>query len=300
MVLRKQRMVGNGTKRRLKVGMLMKILVNGAGGQLGKDVISILSPDNELIGFDKRSWDVTDEQRSKELIEYINPDVVIHCAAYTQVDRSEDEPNLAYRVNVMATRQLAKLCSEKGIRLVYISTDYVFNGLNSEGYSESDYPHPINFYGRTKRLGEKWVQRCCPNHLILRTSWLYGKHGNNFVYSILNKVNNQEPISVVIDQIGSPTYTKDLASYIQYLLQTKATGIFHLSNTGSCSWYSFAKAILDYYGIKADVNAITSDQLKRRATRPNYSILYSLRLKEVGLVNTPYWKDSLYNFLGTL
>lgn len=277
----------------------MKIVVTGAGGQLGREVFTYFSKQKgiQVAGFTRTEWDVTQFLQTEQVLEEKQPDVVIHCAAYTQVDSSEEKPSLAYLVNVAGTRHLAEQCGKRGIRLVYVSTDYVFDGNSRNGYLESDPPHPLNQYGRTKRLGEKWVQRCCPDHLILRTSWLYGTYGHNFVRTILQKARTNETLSVVNDQIGSPTYSGHLVRQMDLLLRTHALGIFHTAGTGSCSWYQFAKKILDFAGMNdVPIQAISSSQLQRKAKRPFYSILRSTRLKVEGVPEMPHWKEGLQEF----
>lgn len=275
----------------------MRVMITGANGQLGRDITHHFSKTCEVIGFGREDWDITDEKKSEEILLQYKPAVLIHCAAYTNVDLSEDYPDIAYKVNVHATRVLANLCNNTGIRFVYISTDYVFDGSSPLGYTEQDFPHPINVYGKSKRLGEKWTTRCCPNHLIIRTSWLYGKHGKNFVKSILHKARLHEELSVVHDQVGSPTSTMSLARHLLLLLQKEATGIFHLSNTGSCSWFEFAKKILEFSNIQCCVQSITSSRLSRKATRPTCSILCSTQLTTIGLERMPHWEEALYEYM---
>ncbi|MBA4494469.1 dTDP-4-dehydrorhamnose reductase [Paenactinomyces guangxiensis] len=285
-------------KAGLKEGEKLNIVVTGAGGQLGHDVIQCFQREKgvSITGFTRLEWDVTDSIHTTRMLDQFRPDVVIHCASFTRVDESESNPGLAYQVNVDASRQLAQECGRRNIRLVYISTDYVFDGKNQEGYTEYDFPNPINQYGRTKRLGETWVQKYCPHHLILRTSWLYGAHGHNFVQTILRKAKQKETLSVVTDQVGSPTYTGHLAKQMKVLLQTDAKGIFHTANTGSCSWYQFAKTILDFARINVPIQAILSSQLNRKARRPASSILLSARMMAEGYQLMPHWKEGLREF----
>ncbi|SEN42111.1 dTDP-4-dehydrorhamnose reductase [Lihuaxuella thermophila] len=280
----------------------MNIVVSGAGGQLGRDVLEYFRGEKGIFitGFSRQEWDVTDSGCTRQILDGFQPDVVIHCAAYTRVDESELKPRSAYLVNVDATRQIARECGERKIRLVYISTDYVFDGKNRAGYTELDPPHPVNQYGRTKRLGEKWVQKCCPDHLILRTSWLYGKYGHNFVHTILEKAKQKEALSVVTDQVGTPTYTRHLAKQIGILIKTDAKGVFHTANGGSCSWYQFAKTILDFAGLNYPVQAISSSQLQRRARRPACSILLPARSIAEGYPVMPHWKVGLRDFFRDL
>jgi dTDP-4-dehydrorhamnose reductase len=289
----------DGKAKSNKVGERLKIVVTGAEGQLGKEIVHSLQDDMrfQVLGFDRQSWDVTNPLHTAHVVDGLQPDVIIHCAAYTKVDQSEHQPEMAYRVNVEATRQIAEACNPKNVRLVYISTDYVFSGENATGYTEEDGTYPINQYGKTKRFGEEWVQKLVKDHLILRTSWLYGPHGHNFVRTILRRAINQETIRVIDDQIGSPTYTGHLANYIKLLLPSEAQGIYHTANTGGCSWYQFAKTILTYAKIDYPIQAITSTQLQRAAKRPACSILRSVRLQREGFALMPYWKEGLKAFL---
>jgi dTDP-4-dehydrorhamnose reductase len=245
-------------------------------------------------GYTRTQWDVTDEAVTWKILTNTRPDVVVHCAAYTDVDRSQTDTAEAHRVNGRATRQLASACGILGARLVYISTDYVFDGTKTDGYTESDRPHPINVYGRTKRLGERWVQRCCPRHMILRTSWLYGTHGRNFVSAILSKAKEGGPLHVVNDQRGCPTYTGHLAQMIDRLIHMQAQGIFHTAHTGSCTWYQFAEAILQHAGYTdIDLQPISTAALGRPAPRPAVSVLHSVRIPRLGLPLMPDWREGL-------
>lgn len=275
----------------------MKVLVTGASGQLGQDVIRLAGIQHQVIGYDRLAWDVTDRSRSREIVGREKPDAVIHCAAYTRVDASEEDPRSAFRVNTRAAQGLAEACRGVGATLVYISTDYVFDGQRPGGYVESDVPFPINVYGRTKRMGEVWVARHCPRHLILRTAWLYGHRGRNFATSILQQAQSGKILKVVDDQRGSPTYTVHLAKKILDLLTAGVSGVFHTAGRGSCSWYEFAAAILEQGGYSpSQLVSITSDQLRRRAPRPAVSILRSERLARCGIPPMPHWRDGLKDF----
>lgn len=277
----------------------MHILVTGAGGQLGKDLIRLF-PANKLgkiSGFTHREWDVTDALQTEEIMRSIKPDIVIHCAAYTQVDDCESNRNHAYAVHVKGSRHLACICRELGARLVYVSTDYVFDGTKEEGYTEDDFPRPINVYGRTKRLGEKWVQRLTDDHLIVRTSWLYGKHGHNFVRTISKKCLEESDLYVVADQWGCPTYTAHLAQKIFTLIQNDVCGIMHVAGDGYCSWFEFASEIARQVKGKARIHPIPSEKLHQAAKRPTYSMLFSKRLESEGGGKLPHWKTGLLAYL---
>jgi len=273
----------------------LNILVTGAGGQLGRDLLRLF-PSREMgsiTGFTRAEWDVTDGRRTEQIVQGIKPDVVIHCAAYTRVDDCETNRKRAYDVHVEGTRHLAKACREQGARLVYVSTDYVFDGAKPEGYMEGDVPHPLNVYGRTKRLGEKWVQRCCPDHLIIRTSWLFGREGHNFVRTIARKAREESDFYVVADQWGCPTYTGHLAKKMFQLIQNDARGVFHVAGDGYCSWHEFACEIARWVKGKARVHPIPSEKLEQKAKRPAYSMLFSERLEQEGWGKLPHWKEGL-------
>lgn len=272
----------------------MNILVTGAGGQLGHDVVRVLGQHHEVSGFTSAQWDVTDEAVTWKILTQTRPDVVVHCAAYTDVDRSQTDTVKAHQINGRATRQLASACGILGVRLVYISTDYVFDGTQKDEYTELDRPRPVNVYGRTKRLGERWVQRCCPRHMILRTSWLYGTHGRNFVSAILTRAKEGGAIRVVNDQRGCPTYTGHLARMIEQLIHVQAQGVYHTAHAGSCTWYQFAAAILQHAGYTdIDLQPISTAELGRPAPRPAVSVLRSVRIPKLGIPTLPDWREGL-------
>lgn len=273
----------------------MKILVTGAGGQLGRAMVRVLGESHRVIGYDRRGWDVTDERRTREILLLEKPDAVIHCAAWTDVDGYETDPLKAYRINAQASRQLAAACGRMEIRMVYVSTDYVFDGTRQEGYVETDPADPINVYGRSKWLGEGWVRTLCPSHLILRTSWVFGRGGSgNFVTAILNRARAGMPLRVVDDQRGCPTYTVHLAEKTKELLSADASGVFHTAGSGDCTWFQFARAILRRAGLDAvSVTPIPSEELGRKARRPRVSVLRSIRLSNWGIAPLPRWEEGL-------
>lgn len=279
--------------------MKVKVLVNGANGQLGKSIIKDWSNLDGIMvkGFCRTDWDITNAEQSRSIVKEENPDVVIHCAAYTKVDEAEGEGGfLSYQVNVEGTRNVAQACQEVGARLIYISTDYVFGGTDSAGYSECSPAKPLNWYGQTKRLGELWALALCKNSLIVRTSWLYGLDGDNFVWTMLGLAKKQDTIYVVEDQRGSPTYTRDLVDGLFQLLQKPhIKGIYHLSNIGSCTWYHFAKKIFTFAGLDLQVIPIDTYELGRPAKRPTNSILLSNRMHE-GIDRLPHWTKGLARF----
>ncbi|MDR6224301.1 dTDP-4-dehydrorhamnose reductase [Desmospora profundinema] len=270
----------------------MKILVTGAGGQLGRDIVHTLSLHHDVRGLVREEWDVTRLSHSDHWVEREKPDTIIHCAAFTQVDTCETQPRQAFMTNTIATKHLASICGDRGIRLVYISTDYVFDGKRKEGYVESDPVCPINVYGKTKWMGERWVRKRCSRYLILRTAWLFGRGGQHFPGAMLERAKRGMPLRVVTDQVGCPTYTGHLAQGLLQLLEREDRGVFHMAGNGSCSWHEFAEAVLEEAGICHTVIPITSNELKRSAPRPACSILRTERDHPL-----PHWREGLIAFM---
>lgn len=253
----------------------MKVLVTGANGQLGYDVIKRLEKSNiEYLGTDIDVLDITDKEQVKKSISEYRPDVVIHCGAYTAVDKAEDDRELCYAVNVLGTRYIAEACKEIDAKMVYISTDYVFNGEGDQPFEITDKPNPINYYGQTKYEGELEVQNILDKYFIVRISWVFGSNGNNFVKTMLRLGKDRDEISVVADQIGSPTYTYDLAELLVDMIKTDKYGIYHATNEGYCSWYEFACEIFKQAKIDIKVNPIKTEDYPTRARRPKNSRLY--------------------------
>ena len=252
----------------------MKVLVTGANGMLGQDLCPIL----EDIGCfvyesDIDTLDVTNEEEISVAIATIKPDVVIHTAAYTNVDKAEEERDLALKINEQGTANVAKACAKNDCVMVYISTDYVFDGNKNEPYLPEDDVNPINYYGLTKLKGEEAVKKYCEKHYIVRTSWLYGHHGKNFVETMISLAEDKE-LKVVNDQIGCPTWTVELANGIIKLLGAqKPYGTFHICGSGQTSWHGFAKEIFEQIGASANLVECTTDEFKRPAERPKYSVM---------------------------
>ncbi|MGQ9508299.1 MAG: dTDP-4-dehydrorhamnose reductase [Thermodesulfobacteriota bacterium] len=280
---------------------MSRILVIGARGMLGRDLLPQLQssfPEEEVWGWDVEEIDIRKEKETIEKIEALCPRVVVNVAAYTDVDGCEQNRNEAFAVNAEGMRYIAlgaKLC---GAKVVYLSTDYVFDGKKTTPYLEEDSPHPLNIYGESKLKGERYVQELVKGGLIIRTQWLFGKHGKNFVYAIIRQAQEKKILSVVSDQIGSPTYTRDLSKAIAILIQKNAQGIFHVSNEGSCSWFTFGQRILGFWGMKeVEVNPISSEELARPARRPSYSVFNTSKFeREVGWRLRP-WSEALKEFL---
>jgi len=283
----------------------MKILITGARGMLGTDLVKRFTVHGSrftVIGVDIDDFDITDEKGTIKEIKMVSPQVVINCAAFTDVDRCETESEKAFRVNRDGARNVALACREVGAKLIHISTDYIFNGEKREPYREEDGPGPINIYGLSKLEGEREILRLTTHDsrlptLIIRTSWLFGKNGKNFVDTILRLAGEMNELRVVDDQVGSPTYTVDLSEGIERLVHQEATGIIHCTNTGECSWYNFAKEIIRIIGKEVKVIPITSYELDRPAPRPSYSVLSNERYYQLTGHRLRSWKEGLRDYL---
>jgi|LDZT01.1.fsa_nt_gi dTDP-4-dehydrorhamnose reductase/dTDP-4-dehydrorhamnose 3,5-epimerase len=279
----------------------LKFMVTGVNGQLGHDVMMQLKEINlNVIAPIRDDFDLTNEEQVKEYIIEEKPDVIIHCAAYTAVDKAEDERDLCYAVNVEGTRFVAESAKQINAKVVYISTDYVFDGLGVEPQREDKKTAPINYYGYTKEQGEKIVRDLIDKHFIVRTSWLYGSNGNNFVKTMLKLAETRNEISVVSDQIGTPTYTKELAEFIISLVQTNKYGTYHGVNEGYCSWYEFAKAIFKKSEIDMILNPIATEDFPTRAKRPLNSRLDKTNYDAVNIKRLSNWENALSRFLMTM
>ena len=279
------------------------ILVIGAKGMLGRDLMGILHsslPNDEVKGWDIEEIDIRKKEETVTKVEKLRPEIVIHIAAYTDVDGCELNEEKAFEVNAEGTKHVALAASRCRAKVVYLSTDYVFDGNKRDPYLESDLPHPLNVYGLSKLKGEQYVQECVKDFLIIRTQWLYGRYGKNFVASILRQASEKRVLSIVNDQIGSPTCTADLAQAISVLIQFNGQGIFHVANSDLCSWYTFGQAILKLSGMdKVRVIPISSQELGHPAVRPSYSVLNCQKLKkETGLTLRP-WFEALKDYLVT-
>jgi len=276
----------------------MKVLVTGRDGQLGYDVLKRLETLGiECLGSGRKDFDLTNEIETREYIEAYNPHVVIHCAAYTAVDKAEDEQDLCYRVNVLGTRYVAQACATIGAKLVYISTDYVFDGEGDQPFEVTDKPNPINYYGQTKYQGELEVKEYVEKAFIVRISWVFGENGKNFVNTMLRLGKENQELKVVSDQVGSPTYTYDLAILITSMISTDQYGIYHATNEGYCSWYEFACEIFRLAGIEVSVKPIRTEEFPTEARRPGNSRLSKRRLTEEGFGEMPQWVDALEQYL---
>lgn len=276
----------------------MKIIITGSQGQLGQELVKQLDKKYEydVIKTDRDTLDITNIENVNTFILERNPDVVINCAAHTAVDLCETDIENAYKINAIGPRNLAIVCEKIGAKLVQVSTDYVFDGNGTRPYREDDINCPNSVYGTSKLMGENFVREFCSKYFIVRTAWLYGE-GNNFVRTMLKLSETNSELNVVNDQIGSPTSTVDLAKAIIDLIHTEHYGIYHGTCEGQCSWYDFAKKIFEIKNIDIKVNPVTSDEFKRPAPRPKYSVLDNFMLKLVGLNSFREWEDSLEEYL---
>lgn len=279
----------------------MKILVTGSNGMLGSDIVKIFEKYHEVFGVTKQDFDITDINASIEYIKNIKPDVIIHCAAYTNVDGCESNIDIAYTVNALGTRNIAIACNEINASMVYISSDYVYDGNKNSPYYEYDIPNPMSVYGKSKLEGENFVKSLCKKHYIVRTSWLFGKNGNNFVKTMLNLAKDKKIISVVNDQVGSPTYTEDLAKALLQLISKPAYGTYHITNEDFCSWYDLTKYIFEVANVTGvKVIPITTEELNRPAPRPKNSRLekFYLRLNKYNVLRS--YKDAVREYISTI
>ena len=276
----------------------MKILITGANGMLAKAVINQFKDDNELILTDVSELDITNETKTNEYIAQKKPEYIINCAAYTAVDKAEEDIELAEKVNAIGPKNLAIAAKNNDATLVHISTDYVFNGeLDiTNSYLENDEIAPVTVYGKTKALGEKYISENCEKYYILRTAWLYGD-GNNFVRTMIKLGKEKEKVNVVSDQHGSPTYTVDLASIINQVIEKKLPyGIYHSTNEGFTTWYEFTKKIYELANINCKVNPVSSEEFIRPAKRPKNSKMSKSKLLEKGVI-IPKYEDALERYL---
>ncbi|HDR7666749.1 TPA: dTDP-4-dehydrorhamnose reductase [Bacillus wiedmannii] len=279
----------------------MKVLVTGAKGQLGQDVLCLLENQPwEVFGFGREELDITNEEQVREKLLSIKPDIIIHTAAYTQVDQAESDEETAFKVNAEGTKYLAQAAEAVKAKFCYVSTDYVFDGTKNEPYKVDDQTNPQTIYGKSKLAGEQYTQEYCSKSYIVRTSWVFGLYGNNFVKTMLRLAEEKKELGVVHDQVGSPTYTTDLARFIIKLVQTDKYGIYHGSNSGVCSWYEFAKEIFDQSNIEIVVNPLITEDFPRPAARPKYSVLNKGMIEENGFESFQDWKEALKDFLKKL
>jgi dTDP-4-dehydrorhamnose reductase len=276
----------------------MKILVLGHKGMLGSDLTTRLSLDHEVTGKDVADFDLASENSCRKIIDEAMPQVVVNAAAYTNVDGAETNQELCWAVNAHGVKNLALACRDSRIKIVHFSTDYVFDGTKKDLYTETDTPNPINVYGAAKLAGERFLQDHAPDFLLIRTAWLYGKNGKNFIGAILGKAKTDKALSVVDDQIGSPTYTQDLAAAVKILIEGGHNGIFHLTNRGLCSWYEYALKIIHNTTLTdVTVTPSKSATLARPAKRPLFSGLSNKKFMEATGKTMRVWQLALLEFM---
>ena len=291
----------------------MKILITGSKGQLGNELQSIIKngyseigqvseniKNSELFPLDIAELDITKLEDVKRVLKEIKPDVVINCAAATNVDGCESNQDLAFKINALGPRNLAMVCEEIGAKLVQVSTDYVFSGKGDKPLTEYDVPAPYSVYGKTKLKGEEYVREFSSKYFIVRTAWLYGYVGKNFVYTMMRLGAEKEELTVVNDQRGNPTHANDLAHHILKLIETEEYGIYHCTGKGECSWYDFATEIMKLSGRKCKVIPVTSEQYKTAAKRPEYSSLDNMMLRCTIGDEMRDWKEALKSFMSNV
>ena len=273
------------------------ILITGSNGQLGTELCHLLDERNiSYTATDSAEMDITDKDAVDAVFQAVKPTFVFHCAAYTAVDKAEDEgKELDEKINVLGTKNIAEAAEAAGAVLVYISTDYVFDGTNAGEYPVDAETNPKNEYGRTKLAGEQLVQSICSNYYIIRTSWVFGQYGHNFVYTMRRLAETYPTLTVVSDQVGRPTWTRTLAEFMVHVMETKPeNGIYHLSNDNSCSWYEFACEILKDFDV--EVKPVTSEEYPQKAYRPKHSVMDLSKAKATGFA-IPTWQEALASFV---
>jgi len=276
----------------------MKVLVTGVKGQLGYDVfIELEKRGHTAIGVGSKEMDITDPRSVQSVLHDVTPDAVIHCAAYTAVDAAEDNINLCRKVNADGTKNIAVVCRELDIKMIYISTDYVFDGEGTRPWEPDDLRDPLNVYGQTKYEGELAVQKNLEKYFIVRIAWVFGLNGKNFIKTMLNLGKTRDCVTVIDDQIGSPTYTYDLSRLLVDMVETEKYGLYHATNEGLCSWYEFACEIFRQAGVDVKVTPVDSNSYPARAKRPKNSRMSKDKLEANGFTRLPDWQDALSRYL---
>lgn len=283
-------------------GKALRVLITGAAGMLGTDLCRVFAEKHEVIATDIAGdvtrMDITDRDSVRSVFRRLEPEFVVHSAAYTNVDGCESETEKAYLVNAVGTWNVALAARETGATMAYVSTDFVFDGEKGEPYTEYDAPHPIGCYGATKLAGETHVRELCQEHYIVRTSWSYGDTGKNFPDTILRAAKERKELTVVADQFGSPTYTRDLADFIGTLPELEQYGTYHASGGGACSWHQFAVKILELAGLNnVKVRPISTEEWPSPTRRPKYSVLRNLNLELLGRDNFRPWDEALAEWI---
>ena len=276
----------------------MRVLVTGVKGQLGYDVVKELNKRGHIaIGTDIEEMDITDAENVDKVIKENSPEAVIHCAAYTAVDAAEDNEALCRKINSDGTQNIANVCQELDIKMIYISTDYVFDGEGEKPWEPEDDRTPLNVYGQTKYEGELAVQNTLDKYFIVRIAWVFGVNGKNFIKTMLNLGKTRDSLTVVNDQFGSPTYTYDLARLLVDMVETDKYGIYHATNEGICTWYEFACEIFKQAGMNVKVSPVSADEYPAKAKRPSNSRMSKEKLTENGFEKLPTWQDALGRYL---
>lgn len=276
----------------------MRVLVTGVKGQLGHDVAGELTKrGHSYVGVDIEEMDITDAASVEKVMTEARAEGVIHCAAFTAVDAAEDQVELCRSVNAEGTRNIAKMCKKLDLKMLYLSTDYVFNGLGTRPWNPDDEREPLNVYGQTKYEGELAVEEYLNKYFTVRIAWVFGEHGSNFIKTMLKLGKTHDTITVVDDQIGSPTYTYDLARLLVDMMETERYGRYHATNGGYCSWYEFACEIFKQAGMKVTVIPVSSDHYPSKAKRPMNSRMNQDKLEENGFIRLPDWQDALSRYL---
>lgn len=279
----------------------MKVLVTGVKGQLGYDVVNELEKRGiEAVGVDIDEMDITDAASVNKVIKDTNPDAVIHCAAYTAVDAAEDNVEICRKVNATGTENIAKVCKELDCKMVYISTDYVFDGEGERPWEPDDKQEPLNVYGQTKYEGELAVKNTLDKFFIVRIAWVFGVNGKNFIKTMLNLGKTRDSLTVVNDQFGSPTYTYDLARLLVDMVLTEKYGFYHATNEGICTWYEFACEIFKVAGMDVKVAPVSASEYPAKAKRPSNSRMSKEKLTQNGFEKLPTWQDALTRYIDTL
>lgn len=276
----------------------MKILVTGVKGQLGYDVVKALeSRGYQPVGVDREEMDLMNNNMIQNFIMNLKPEAIIHCAAYTAVDQAEEEVEICYQINAEAVKVIAECAKTLDIPMIYISTDYVFDGTKASEYVETDIPNPINVYGASKLKGEQYVQQLLEKFYIVRISWVFGINGNNFIKTMQRLGNEHDELNIIHDQVGSPTYTAHLAPLLVDMIETDQYGIYHATNEGYCSWYEFADEIFKQSQLDVMLHPITTDQYKTKAKRPLNSKMSKQKLSDYGFHRLPTWQEALKNYI---
>lgn len=276
----------------------MRVLVTGVKGQLGHDVMNELAKRGyEGIGVDVEEMDITDAAAVERVMREACADKVVHCAAWTAVDAAEDQVDLCRKVNALGTENIAKMCRELDLPMIYLSTDYVFDGEGTRPWEPDDERHPLNVYGQTKYEGELAVEKYLKKYFIVRIAWVFGVNGRNFIKTMLKLSETHDTLTVVDDQVGSPTYTYDLARLLVDMLETEKYGRYHATNEGLCSWYEFAQEIFRQAGKNVTVLPVSSEEYPAKAKRPHNSRMNKDKLEEMGFERLPSWQDALSRYL---